>query len=379
MVGVASRTMQKIKTLQQNILNIIGWHTHRHILVVESDDWGSIRMPSLGTYEYLISNGVKLGAYGYEKVDTIASSEDLEKLFEVCNSFRDINGHPLVITANAVVANPDFDRIKESNFQEYFYEPITATMERYYPNRSPFPLWKEGMASGVFHPQLHGREHVNVSMWMNSLRQDYPGVKKAFDTGVFSVVVDKKYDKRERNLTALNYQNDNEFEVCKKSIEEGASMFKELFGYQSKSFIAPSYKWDERIEDVLNSVGVKYIQGITVHYSNGQRHINFVGKRNKFGQRYLIRNASFEYSQNDSFDWTNDALKRIEIAFRWHKPATISAHRLNFIGELSKTNRDENLIRFKNLISVIQKRWPDVEFMSSDELGDLICLQKRIL
>lgn len=360
------------QALTHNLLNIPGWRTKRHIVVIESDDWGSIRMPSIEVYDKLIKDGVRLGKYGYEKVDTIASRDDLEKLFEVCDSFKDINGRPVVITANAVVANPDFQKIKESGFSTYFYEPITTTMERYYPGNSPFPLWKEGMGKGVFHPQLHGREHINVPMWMNSLRQNHPGARESFDCGVFSFLVDKSLDKREKNTSSYYYLNDDEFEFDRQSIIEGAALFKELFGYESKSFIAPSYKWDEKIEETLAFVGVRYIQGVVVHYSNGKRQLNFVGKKNRFGQCYLNRNANFEYSQNQNFDWIGDAMKNIEIAFRWHKPATISVHRLNFVGALDIRNRDENLIRFKNLIITIQKRWPDVEFLSSDELGKLI-------
>lgn len=364
--------MNYVQRIKRNLLSILGWRTNRHILVIESDDWGSVRMPSIETYKYLTANGVRLGKYGYEMVDTIASREDLEMLFETCSSFRDINGRPLVITANAVVANPDFEKIKKSNFEEYFYEPITATMERYYPGKSPFPLWKEGMISGVFHPQLHGREHVNVSMWMNSLKKDHPGVRKAFDCGVFSVIVDKEYDKRERNLTALHYQDDKEFEVCRNSIIEGAALFKELFGYQSKSFIAPSYKWDDAIEAVLAEVGVKYLQGMPKHTNGNHTTYNFVGKRTKHNQIYLNRTCWFEYSQNPDINWIDECMKTMEIAFSWHKPFTICSHRLNYIGSLNKKNRDENLRRLMILISSAQKKWPDIEFMSSDELGDLI-------
>lgn len=360
------------QTFIHNLLNIPGWRTKRHIVVIESDDWGSIRMPSLLVYNKLVADGVRLGKYGYEKVDTLASGDDLEKLFEICYSFKDIKGKPVVITANTVVANPDFQKIKESGFTEYFYEPITTTMERYYPGNSPFSLWKEGIGKGVFHPQLHGREHINVPMWLNSLRQNHPGARKAFDEGVFSFIVDKKIDKRVKNTSSYYYLNEDEFEFAKHSIMEGAALFRKLFGFESKSFIAPSYIWDERIEEVLASVGVKYIQGIVQHFYHGKRHFNFLGKKNKYEQIFLNRNASFEYSQRQSFDWIDDCLKNIEIAFRWRKPATISTHRLNFIGALDVRNRDENLIKFKALINKIQQKWPDVEFMSSDELGELI-------
>ena len=65
-------------------------------------------------------------------------------------------------------------------------------------------------------------------------------------------------------------------------------------------------------------------------------------------------------------------MKDIAAAFRWHKPATISAHRLNFIGSLDKNNRDRNLNLFDSLLTDIQKNWPDVEFLSSVDLGHLM-------
>lgn len=365
------------QTLKRNLISIPGWRTNRHIVVIESDDWGSIRMPSLEVYDNLISNGVKLGKYGYEKVDTIASRDDLEHLFDVCDLFRDINDRPVVITANAVVANPDFEKIKASYYQEYFFEPITTTMERYYPGESPFSLWKEGMDKMVFHPQLHGREHINVPMWLNSLRENHPGAREAFDKGVFSFVVDKSIDKREKNTSSYYYLNEEEFQFDKQSIIEAASLFERLFGYRSESFIAPSYKWDERIEDVLHTVGIKYIQGMYQHFYNGKRKFNFVGSKNHNGQIFLNRNANFEYSQNQSIDWVYDTLKNAETAFKWHKPLVINSHRLNFVGALNLKNRDENLIRLKTLITEIQKRWPDVEFLTSDELGRTIEKKKK--
>lgn len=49
--------------------------------------------------------------------------------------------------------------------------------------------------------------------------------------------------------------------------------------------------------------------------------------------------------------------------------AVISSHRLNFIGNIDIQNRDRNLILFRKLLNKIMKKWPDVEFISSDELG----------
>lgn len=57
------KIQQKVK---HNVLNILGWRTNRHIVVIESDDWGSIRMPSVEEYDTLVKKGVTLGKYGYE-------------------------------------------------------------------------------------------------------------------------------------------------------------------------------------------------------------------------------------------------------------------------------------------------------------------------
>jgi len=52
-----------IKKLIKNASNIPGWRTNRRIVVIESDDWGSIRMPSNDTHAKLVSQGLPLGNY----------------------------------------------------------------------------------------------------------------------------------------------------------------------------------------------------------------------------------------------------------------------------------------------------------------------------
>lgn len=364
--------MSIVSTIRTHLYNIPGWQTKRHIVVIESDDWGSIRMPSRAVYEGLRAAGVRLGNFGYDEYDTIASREDLQCLFEVCQTVKDINNRPAVITANCVMANPDFKKIKASEYKEYYYEPITVTLANYYPNANPFSLWKEGIKEMVFCPQLHGREHVNVQMWLHSLQENHQGARAAFEKGVYSIVVSKEEDIRQRNTTAFTYNNENEKPFYKQSIVDAQRMFEELFQHKSESFIAPAFSWDRDIEQWLSDVGVKYIQGVPMHFYHGKRSFHAIGQKNSIGQRFLIRNANWEPTQNPGRDNDGECLCQIAAAFRWGKPATISVHRLNFIGTIDKKNRDTNLRHFKDLLVQIKKVWPDVEFMTSVELGDLI-------
>ena len=62
-------------------------------------------------------------------------------------------------------------------------------------------------------------------------------------------------------------------------------------------------------------------------------------------------------------------MKEIEIAFRWKKPAVISTHRVNYIGNLVENNRIKGLQSLKELLTKMLAKWPDIEFMTSVELG----------
>jgi hypothetical protein len=54
------------------------------------------------------------------------------------------------------------------------------------------------------------------------------------------------------------------------------------------------------------------------------------------------------------------------------RPAIISTHRINFMGSIFPSNRDANLKLLNSLIKQLINKWPDIEFMASDTLGDLI-------
>ncbi len=107
-----------------------------------------------------------------------------------------------------------------------------------------------------------------------------------------------------------------------------------------------------------------------------KKKVHFLGKRNSFGQRYLIRNCFFEPSLSGSADAVERCMARIAIAFRWNKPAVICSHRINYIGSLDRSNREKSLALLKELLEKIIHKWPEVEFMTSDKLGDIIANDK---
>jgi hypothetical protein len=65
-------------------------------------------------------------------------------------------------------------------------------------------------------------------------------------------------------------------------------------------------------------------------------------------------------------------ISEIELAFKYKKPAVISSHRVNYIGSLVQENREHSNKKLKSLLDKIINTWPDVEFISSSNLGQII-------
>ena len=351
----------------------------RHVVVFESDDWGSIRMPSLEVLRRLQAQGARVPLpQSYDSLDTLASNDDLELLMEVLSSVKDGNGRPARITLNCCVANPDFAKIRESGFQKYFYEPFTETLKHYPHHDRSFALWQEGMAHGVFRPQFHGREHLRPQKWLRSLQVGNPQLQVAFDEGCYSVGIPSEAARPEYFLEAYKIEEASEQDFVRQSVREGLDLFERLFGFRSESMIAPCYTWDDYIETEARAGGVRCFQGSYIQkHSPWQRRLgrrvtgHFFGEINRLGQCYLVRNCSFEPSQIAT-DTADSCLLRIGKAFASHRPAVVSCHRLNFIGELQPANRDRNLREFKRLLKMVCEKFPDAEFISSDELGRLL-------
>lgn len=366
-----------IKEWKQYLLNFPGWHTNRKIVVIHSDDWGSIRMPSNKIREQLNQHSDIKANDAYCRFDTIASHLDLEALFEVLTSVEDKNGNPAIITANCVLTNPHFEKVKDAHFEGYYYETIDQTFERY-NKRTALERWKEGIVRGIFIPQFHGREHVNVPFWMAHLRAGHQGVKRAFEAGVFGVNFLNLGQGQWNLQRAWDLLDGHAEKQVATSIVDGLRLFKERFGYISQTAIAPNYTWNTAQEQLLMEHGVVVMQGILRQripagykskYQYRNRFTKLSAPTGKAG--FQRRNVFFEPSLIPDLDYVDHALAKIKIAFQMGKPAIIGSHRLNFVGELNIDNRDKNLRKFRLLLKNIVKNWPEVEFLSAEQLASL--------
>jgi len=364
-------------------LNLIpGWRTKRKIVVFESDDWGSLRLPSSEVWRVLTGKGFGVENY-YNRLDGLETEEDLNVLFDILLSFRDsYNNHP-VFTANCLMANPDFKRISKENFHNYYFQLVTDTFAEHKGCEKSFHLWRKGLEAGVFYPQFHGREHLNVELWMNALRNGDAEARLCFDFSFWAHKTKFISAKRKHFLAAFDYDRISEVKAILEIVKDGLSIFEKLLGYNSRSFVAPNYIWSDELESTLVDCGVFYIQGqrkqlIPDPDHNGYyKKPHFTGQNNSLGQTYLVRNAYFEPASDPDLDWVNLCLRDISRAFYWQKPAVISSHRVNYISRINPLNQKRNVLLLKKLISEIIRKWPDTEFLTSVQLGDIINLESR--
>ncbi|QAA81297.1 hypothetical protein EI546_05945 [Aequorivita sp. H23M31] len=364
--------------LSRNITNVWGWRTSRKIVVIESDDWGSIRMPNKDVYDAYKNLGYNIDSSPYCKYDTLANTEDLNALFEILRMFKGRDGRHPKFTFNTVMANPIFKEIRKSDYSEYFYEPFPETLNRYYPNENVFKLWKQGIDEKLIQPQFHGREHVHVHSWLAHLSRGNKPLLDAFQMGFWGIPK-TFYEKSNISIQAAFGSYDlQQLEFYRENIREGLQLFEDIFGFKSKTFIPSNYTYPEELNSGLHDCGVIGIQGMRkqkIPQENASliTKVIYTGKRNEYQQRYTVRNAMLEPSQMPKrMDNVGECLKDIGNSFLWHKPAIINSHRVNYVGSIDKENRIRSLSMLKNLLYQIIKKWPEVEFLSSDELVDVM-------
>lgn len=356
---------------RRHISNILGKTTNRHLLAFFIDDYGAVINDSSESQKKIASLGYDLTKNRFTQFDALETDDDIDGLFEVLSSFTDINGNNAVWTPLAVPANPDFENIKKCNFEEYFFK----TNDDIYPlsnNRQHvYDLIKEGIRKRIFVPQFHGREHINVRMLMNALKEQKPEAYLPFMNN--SLYTFRTNDGKFSSSMAFKFYDINDLNSYDTIIKEGLNAFEHVYGYRAIHFNAPGERENSVIDKYLFNNGIKYIETDKIKRNpigNGQSRIqiHWNGQMNNYNQRYIIRNCVFEPTADIGVDWVDYTFRQIEIAFKWKKPAIVSGHRVNFAGGISEKNRQIGLKALSMLLKKVTDKYNDIEFVSSEDL-----------
>ena len=185
--------------------NLEGWRTKRKIIVIESDDWGSMRMPSKESYSNIIKAGIPIQNCPFLVNDSFETVEDFYHLFKVLKKFKDKNGKHPIITANYILRNPDFKTIKESNFKTFSSKLFTEYLININKYEDYFNILNKGINDGLIKPQLHGPFHVNSKLWLKYLNDNSMSTRIAFDNLVYGLSTNVVNEVRNSFLATFDY------------------------------------------------------------------------------------------------------------------------------------------------------------------------------
>lgn len=370
-----------------NAKNLVGWKTKRKIVVISVDDYGNVRLNSAEAQKKLEAAGLETVSpfKSFDTLDSLETRDDLELLYGVLDSVKGRHGKPAVFTPFAVPCNIDFEEVIGSGFEQYHYELLPETyakLSSVQPEAydGAWKLWREGVERKLMVPQFHGREHLNLKIFKEKLQRKEHALITALKTRSFVRIPSDNYSTIS-TAAAFDFWDFSETEAFDEIIEDGLNAFEKVFGYRAVHFNPPGGREHPVIHRPLKENGIRYIDTPLLkkeHQGKGRyrRVFNYTGKQNELGQTLLVRNVVFEPTHNRRNDWVNYALKQIEAAFRWNRPAIISSHRVNFCGHIDPENRAKGLGALKELLQRIVQRWPEAEFLAANELGDLIASEQ---
>ena len=371
-----------LNSVRRALSNIPGWSTNRHIVVFESDDWGSIRIRSKKDYNEMREAGLDVDETYFTRNDCLESNDDLERFYDLLSKHKDATGRAPVFTPMCILANPDFEKIKDNGFKEFYYEHMPETCNRYPNHDKVVELWHKGIEERLFVPALHGREHLNYVRWMNNVRNS-EGMRIAFEHQSVGIM-GYRGSVMEEYLGAFKPTTPNDLPLLHDVVIDAGRLFEAICGYKPTHFIAPNAEPMFGLDASFAEIGVKYITNAKIrHHDLGDGRVKkeFVWPGKFYKELDIInisRNGHFEQSSPEQSDWVDYCLADIRDAFRFHKPCVISSHRVNYIGSINEENATNGLRTLDYLLFQIEKNWPDVEYMTSTELGDVIRGSKKL-
>jgi len=347
-------------------------------VVIESDDWGSFRFKNPKTRDLYIKEHDPQNWMHYN--DCFESIEDLKALESVLNTFKDKTNKPPSFTFLMNPANPDFKKIEENNFQKYCYESFDQTLDKRKDGSQIYDWYKRVITKGQLEVGFHGREHLNVNAWMHDLKGGNKVALEGFKHRIWGQGV-LKSKQNNSYRSAFQIKHYDELEDLRLSISDGLQVMNKLFKKPITYFLAPDGPYHLDLNPAMAQNGIKYIGLAKLHNNpledkKHQKKVFWMGKKLKSGLTVITRNVIFEPGSPRSEDWVKSAFTAIQKAFKFKNPVVISSHRANYVSGLNKDNRINGLNQLESLLGKIIQKWPEVEFMTSSELGDLITKAK---
>jgi len=315
------------------------------VLIFESDDWG----PDI--------DGRQAGA--------------LLEIKKVLENFQDDKGRHPVMTLGMVLAIPDSQRMLEDDLQTYHRSLLSEAS-----SKQMLDVIQQGIAKGVFSVQLHGMEHFWPNALMVALKNS-PELQKWIAKDVLKTEdLPSSLQSRWTDASSLPSTPHSDAHI-KKAVSDEVAMFVSIFGSIPTVVVPPTFVWDERVEkawgkeniNVLVTPGRRYIArdgegGLVVDANSQSSNAYYNGMKTLTKMTSIVRDNYFEPMLGHTADQSLAAIEEKKILGR---PALLEMHRFNFTGEGEE--RVASLDEIRRLLEKVMKSYPDVVFLSTEQLA----------
>jgi hypothetical protein len=280
------------------------------VLIIESDDWGA---------------------------GPLAQAAALARLSALLQRVRDCSGRAAVMTLGAVLEVPDGARIAASDCTEYHALPLTDP--RFDSVRAAM---QDGIAIGVFAPQLHGQCHYWPSAVLVAARTD-DSVRAWLTAPESAATEDLPSPLQSRWVDASTLPSRAlDPAVIEQAVAREAADFEVSFGQVPQVAVATTFVWNDAVEAAWAQAGVEAVitpgRRATCRNAAGQpgcvNATMLTGERSLAGQTYLVRDIYFEPALGHPPQRLADGLA---ARTRQGRACLVETHRFNFLqaGEAS--------------------------------------------
>jgi hypothetical protein len=325
-------------------------------VVFESDDWGACESATE------IVAAAKVSALHKQLVNrdrstitTLETPAQLERLFQMLEKYKGIDGLPAVFTAFVCTGNPDFERIRANGYTKYEDIGLDTGVPDGWERGDIAGKLREGFERGIFHPEFHSTlHHTSPYLWLKRLRGNSD--KGKLSRALFDL---KCYCQGEHlpEFHDMNVRQQNEW------VKTGITRFKNIFGFAPSAAVT-SDAFPET-ETIWSINGIKTVclkncrsnKGETIVYTtkpwNMQDIYAKIGDYNEIKDVvYMTRNAFFESGMAPGWNDSADDVLRVakQNIKEFNEPTIISTHRINYV------SLDEEMIekRYSELEKLLQ-------------------------
>jgi hypothetical protein len=336
----------------------------RPIVALHSDDWGRVGVRDKEGFEWLRSQGLRLGEHPYD-LYSLETAEDVANVAALLGRHVDSTGGSASLMMNACTANLDFTKMRSEDFRGPTFLPLSEGLPAQWRRPGLIEAYRAGVKQGVFKPALHGLTHFCRIAVQNAVSKSTERsallrlLWQAETPYIFWRMpwVGYEYWNPERPRAGFldgNSQRD--------LIREALNNFRGVFKTEPVAACAPGYRANNDTWGVWAQEGIRVAENGS---GSGLRAPHF----DDFGLLHVYRVVDFEPSQREL-----DIGKYMEViagCLSRGLPAIISVHSINFHSTL-KDFRTRTIAALDQLLTALEKRYPELLYVGDDDIYSLV-------